>query len=126
MSSREGQITCIEWNPSISYFQKIPNNNVNKVIYDHSSDNNIICCDTLAYGTSTGAINLINFKNLIHPLSDYVENSKVVDTEIAICNPIKFGKRNCNALSWNKVNTSQLAGGFENTKRLFIPIIVFI
>mmetsp|Transcript_12012 Transcript_12012/g.26739 ORF Transcript_12012/g.26739 Transcript_12012/m.26739 type:complete len:425 (-) Transcript_12012:829-2103(-) len=62
----------------------------------------------LAYGTSIGSVHLVNSQS---------------GEERSVLQPSKFGKRPCNAVSWNKHLPSQLVAGFENVKSEFCAVI---
>jgi len=111
--SISSSVSCVEWNP------KSPSNltsGSSLIDFLNSSDNSI-SPTLLAVGTIAGTVSLIDWKN-VDLFTDKIPEKYELCTVSNKKEKIKDrGSGSCSALSWNKLNCSQLAAGFENFKR---------
>jgi hypothetical protein len=106
-------ISCMEWNPNPQPFYY----SIGKGGYSHDAWNGI-SPGLLAIGTQSGSVSLINWKNI-------ASKSNIVVEERELCTNTNNNKEKdrergpgpCSAVSWNKLKCTQLAAGFENSKR---------
>ena len=106
-------ISCMEWNPNPQpFYHSIGKGGYSHDVWNENSPG------LLAIGTQSGSVSLINWKNIASKDNIVVEECELcTNTNNNKDKDRERGPGPCSAVSWNKLKYTQLAAGFENSKR---------
>ena len=106
-------ISCMEWNPNPQpFYHSIGKGGYSHDVWNENSPG------LLAIGTQSGSVSLINWKNIASKDNIVVEECELcTNTNNNKDKDRERGPGPCSAVAWTKLKYTQLAAGFENSKR---------